>query len=114
MNEVWLIETTVANEPDARRIAQALVEQRLAACVQVIGPVASTYVWQGNVEHAEEWLCRLKTTAERYAEVETSLRALHPYEVPEIVATPIVAGWTEYLSWLRQNVEKKRSGRSDE
>ena len=96
--------TTTANKPDAEKIATALVQQRLAACVQVDGPLLSCYRWQGAIETAEEWRCTIKTTPEAYAQVEQAIRQLHPYEVPEILATPIVAGSPAYLDWLREQV----------
>lgn len=72
--------------------------------MQVIGPIASTYRWQGEVERAREWLCLAKTAADRYPEVEAAIRELHSYEEPEIVATPIVAGSAGYLAWLGEGV----------
>jgi periplasmic divalent cation tolerance protein len=92
--------TSAGSEEEAERIAAALVERRLAACVQTIGPIASRYRWQGEVETAREWLCLAKTEARRYDELETAIRELHSYEEPEIVATPIVAGSRGYLDWL--------------
>ncbi len=89
--------TTAGSEEEAARIASALVERRLAACVQVLGPIVSRYRWQGVVEEAEEWQCLAKTEAARYPEVEAAIRELHSYEEPEIVATPIVAGSAGYL-----------------
>jgi periplasmic divalent cation tolerance protein len=97
--------TAAGSEEEAERISAALVERRLAACVQVIGPVASHYRWQGKVEHAREWLCLAKTTAQRYPELEAAIRELHSYEEPEIVATPIVAGSSGYLDWINRGVE---------
>jgi periplasmic divalent cation tolerance protein len=97
--------TTIDSEEAAERISAALVERRLAACVQVLGPIASTYRWQGEVQRAREWMCVAKTTAERYPEVEAAIRDLHPYDEPEIVATPIVAGSKGYLGWLAHNVD---------
>jgi periplasmic divalent cation tolerance protein len=96
--------TTIDSEEAAERISAALVERRLAACVQVVGPISSTYRWQGEVERAREWMCVAKTTAARYPEVEATIRELHSYEEPEIVATPIVAGSAGYLAWLRHTV----------
>jgi periplasmic divalent cation tolerance protein len=93
--------TTVASREDARRIARTLVERRLAGCVQVVGPISSTYRWQGSIEEDEEWLCLIKTAEARYLEVEGALREVHPYETPEIIAHPIVAGGRDYLAWLR-------------
>jgi periplasmic divalent cation tolerance protein len=96
--------TTVGSEEDAERISTALVERRLAACVQTLGPIDSRYRWQGKVETAREWQCLAKTDAARYPEVEAAIRKLHPYDEPEIVATPIVAGSAGYLAWLSENV----------
>jgi periplasmic divalent cation tolerance protein len=96
--------TTVGSEEDAERISIALVERRLAACVQTIGPIASRYRWEGKTETAREWQCLAKTEAARYPEVEAAIRELHPYDEPEIVATPIVAGSAGYLTWISENV----------
>ncbi len=96
--------TTTATQSDAEKIAAALVRQRLAACVQVSGPVRSCYRWQGAIETAEEWQCTIKTTQEAYEHVEQAIRQLHPYEVPEILATPIMTGSQSYLDWLTQQV----------
>ena len=93
--------TTTAERNDAERIATALVEERLAACVQIVGPVASTYRWQGRVEQAQEWLCVAKTSQDHYAAVEAAITRLHPYDVPEIVATAIDAGSASYFEWLQ-------------
>jgi len=92
--------TTAGSAEEAERIAAALVERRLAACVQTLGPIRSRYRWQGAIEEAEEWQCLAKTEASRYAEVEAAIRELHSYEEPEIVALPIVAGSSGYLSWV--------------
>ena len=81
-------------------MAVALVERRLAACVQVVGPVESRYRWEGRVETATEWLCVAKTTAERYDELEAAIGELHSYDVPEILAVPVVRGSAAYLRWL--------------
>jgi periplasmic divalent cation tolerance protein len=96
--------TTVESEAEAERISSALVERRLAACVQVLGPIASRYRWQGKVEEAREWQCLAKTEAARYGEVEAAIRELHSYEEPEIVATPIVAGSRGYLDWISESL----------
>ena len=97
--------TTVGSEEEAERIASALVERRLAACVQTLGPITSRYRWQGEVEEAREWQCLAKTLATKYPDVEAAIRELHPYEEPEIVATPIVAGSPGYLEWVADSVE---------
>ncbi|HUV38951.1 MAG TPA: divalent-cation tolerance protein CutA [Planctomycetota bacterium] len=104
MSDVIQVSTTTGTRDDAQRIADALVEKRLAACVQVVGPVTSTYRWQGNVERTTEWLCLIKTTAALYGEVESAIRELHPYEVPEIIAVPVAAGSRDYLEWLKGSV----------
>ncbi len=100
--EYLQVTTTAGSEAEADRISAALVERRLAACVQIVGPIASRYRWQGAVERSTEWLCVAKTTADRYAELEATIRELHSYDEPEILATPIVAGSTGYLEWLSQ------------
>jgi periplasmic divalent cation tolerance protein len=97
--------TAAGSEQEAERISAALVERRLAACVQVLGPVASRYRWQGEIETAREWLCLAKTGAGRYEEIEAAIRELHSYDEPEIVATPIVAGSKGYLAWLGDSVD---------
>ena len=73
---------------------------RLAACVQIVGPIISTYRWRGKVERDEEWQCWAKTRGERFERVEAAIRRVHPYEVPEIIAMPILAGSSAYLAWL--------------
>jgi periplasmic divalent cation tolerance protein len=92
--------TTVGSEEEAERISAALIDRRLAACVQVVGPISSRYRWQGKVEVEREWMCVAKTTLDRYPELEAAIRELHSYEQPEIVAIPIVAGSPGYLNWL--------------
>jgi len=104
MAEYLQVVTTIDSEEAAERISAALVERRLAACVQVLGPIASTYRWQGQVKSAREWMCVVKTAASRYDELEAAIRELHPYDEPEIVATPIVAGSAGYLDWVSHSV----------
>ncbi|MGN6253984.1 MAG: divalent-cation tolerance protein CutA [Solirubrobacterales bacterium] len=104
MSEQIQVLTTAGSEEEAARIAAALVAQRLAACVQVVGPVTSRYRWQGKVEEEQEWQCLAKTTRRAYEAVEAAIRELHSYEEPEIVATPIVAGSPGYLAWIEENV----------
>ena len=104
MAEYLQVLTSVGSEQEAERIAAALIERRLAACVQTVGPIASRYRWQGEVETAREWLCLAKTEAERYGELENAIRELHSYEEPEIVATPIVAGSRGYLGWITDSL----------
>jgi len=92
--------TTAERREDAERIAGLLVEKRLAACVQIVGPVLSIYRWKENIERAEEWQCHIKTRAGLYADVEAAIKAVHPYETPEIIALPVLRGSREYLAWL--------------
>jgi periplasmic divalent cation tolerance protein len=102
--EYLQVQTTAGSEEEVGRIAAALVERRLAACVQVVGPISSHYRWRGEVEQAQEWLCLAKTEASHYPELEAAIRELHSYEEPEIVATPIVAGSAGYLDWIGQSL----------
>jgi len=83
-----------------------LVAERLAACAQVLGPVSSTYRWKGEVEHAEEWYCYLKTTLGRLPELQKRIGELHPYDVPEVIAVPISHGDEAYLAWVREAVKE--------
>ena len=94
------VTTTTETKEQAQKIAQYLVETRLAACVQIAGPITSVYRWKGKVETASEWLCLIKTREELFDKVETAIKKMHSYETPEIVAVPIVKGSKEYLVWL--------------
>ena len=105
MSDHVQVMTTAGSEEEAGRIAARLVERRLAACVQVAGPVANRYRWQGEVEEAREWQCLVKTTRAAYEAVEAAIREVHSYEEPEIIATPIVAGSAGYLAWIGENVD---------
>jgi periplasmic divalent cation tolerance protein len=96
--------TTTDTKNLAEQIGRALVDRRLAACVQIVGPIASIYRWQRQIETAEEWQCWIKTTRERFAAVERAIRELHTYSVPEILAIPTVAGSAAYLQWLEEQV----------
>ena len=98
-----LVTTTVNTREAADRLAESLVDRRLAACAQVSGPVASTYRWRGAVEHATEWICELKTTRARLAALEAALPALHPYELPELTVVPL-GGSAAYLAWIEEAV----------
>lgn len=95
----------VTNAPDrevAGRIAQALVDKRLAACVNILAACTSVYRWQGEVERAEEIPLLIKTRAARYPEVEAMIRHLHPYELPEVIAVPLAQGLPDYLQWIAE------------
>lgn len=97
------IVTTTARPEDAQAIATHLVEQGLAACAQISGPITSIYRWQGRVETAQEWQCVVKTRAALYDQVEQAIRSRHPYETPEILATPVAHGSAAYLDWLAES-----------
>ncbi|MGH7578734.1 MAG: divalent-cation tolerance protein CutA [Gemmatimonadales bacterium] len=104
MTEYRQVTTTLPNREAAQRIGRQLVEERLAACAQVVGPVSSVYRWQGEVETAAEWYCQVKTTAARVHELMARIRELHPYETPEIIAVPVVEGDAGYLGWIGESV----------
>ena len=99
--------TTTETKADAQAIASAVVEQRLAGCVQVIGPIASTYWWERKIETAEEWLCVIKSREDLYEQLEKAIQEVHPYEVPEILATPVTRGSKSYLAWLDSELRKQ-------
>jgi periplasmic divalent cation tolerance protein len=92
--------TTVESTDHAERLGRSVVGARLAACVQIIGPIKSLYWWQGKVEDAQEWQLLMKTTAEHLPELEQHIKANHSYDMPEIIATPIPWGSAEYLGWI--------------
>lgn len=97
--------TTAGSEEEARHIAQALVERRLAACVNLVGPIESIYRWKEAVETAPEYLLIIKTTAALFDQVQAAIRELHSYELPECVQLAIEAGSPEYLAWIGENVK---------
>jgi periplasmic divalent cation tolerance protein len=98
--QVLLVLSNLPDRVAAEKLARLLVESRLAACVNVLAPCASVYRWRGAVEEATEVPVLIKTTARRYAELESAVRAHHPYELPEIVAVPLVRGLPGYLAWV--------------
>lgn len=94
-----VILVTAASRSEAEAIAQTLVQTKLAACVGLI-PICSIYAWQDEIHQEDEWQLVIKTSLDRFAEIETKIRAMHSYEVPEIIALPIVTGSQPYLSWM--------------
>ncbi len=100
MSEFIQVSTTTDSAKRAQEIATALVEQRLAACVQITGPIESVYRWQGNVERSQEWLCTAKTRETLFARVESAICEVHTYDCPEVLAVAITAGSESYLRWL--------------
>lgn len=104
MEQYIQVVTTTANKQEAETIAAALVEQRLAACVQIAGPIQSTYRWEGKIEQAEEWQCLIKSRHDLFLELASAINKLHPYRVPEIIALPITAVSDDYGQWLHEEL----------
>ena len=102
--EAIVVFMTAANAEEAGRMAERLVEARLAACVQILPQMESIYRWQGKIERQKEVLLIAKTVTSKFAELETEVRALHSYKTPEIVAFPLTAGSEPYLQWLSASV----------
>ena len=107
MQQELLVLTNVPDEAVARTIAHLLVEQRLAACVNMLPAVQSVYQWQGKLEQASEVTLLIKTTQERYTELEAAIKSAHAYQVPEIIAVPVVAGLPDYLGWIATETKKE-------
>lgn len=105
MSESLLVITNCPDADSAARIARTLVEQRLAACVNQFAPVRSVYRWQDAIQDETEVPLLIKSTRDRYAELEAAIRSLHPYGVPEIVAVPLVAGYAPYLRWVDEQTQ---------
>jgi periplasmic divalent cation tolerance protein len=105
MTDKRLVLTTAGSMDEARRLADALVERRLAACVNIVSKVQSIYRWKGKTEEAEEWLLWIKTTAAAFDRVYETIRELHSYELPECLCLTIETGSKEYLAWLEDSVE---------
>ena len=104
--EILLVLTNCPDEEAANTIALAIVEARLAACVNILPRVQSIYRWQGRIESATEIPLLIKSTAASYPALEQAIRTLHPYEIPEIVALPITAGLPAYLNWVAEETLK--------
>src|SRR3569832_640921 len=99
-----LILSTASAKVEAQEIARALVERKLVACVNIVGPIDSIYRWKGEVETSQEFLLLMKTEAEKFQAVREAIKALHSYEVPEVIQLPIENGLTSYLSWISESV----------
>lgn len=97
-----MVITTTDNQEVAKKITQELLEKRLAGCIQIIGPITSSYWWQGKIENAEEYILFIKTKEELYPEIEQTIRINHNYTVPEIIAFDIKHGSQDYLTWLHE------------
>ncbi|MDK3022765.1 divalent-cation tolerance protein CutA [Cupriavidus taiwanensis] len=99
-DEVLVVLTNAPDAGTAARLSQAVLQARAAACVNRLAPVESEYWWQGKLEQAQEWPLLIKTTRARYAALEAVIRQHHPYDVPEIIAWPLAAGYAPYLAWI--------------
>jgi periplasmic divalent cation tolerance protein len=95
-----IVLTNLPDQSSAEALARHLIETRVAACVNILAPCRSVYRWQGAVEQADEVPLLIKSTAERYSDLEAAIRARHPYELPEIIAVPVSAGLPAYLAWV--------------
>jgi periplasmic divalent cation tolerance protein len=95
-----LVVTNLPDRESAEKLAALLIGRRLAACVNILAPCSSVYRWQGEIQHDEEHPLLIKTAQDRYAELETAIRANHPYELPEIIAVTIAHGLPAYLHWV--------------
>jgi periplasmic divalent cation tolerance protein len=98
--DAYLVISNLPDRESAEKLAHALIDQRLAACINILSPCRSVFRWKGKVEDAEEFPMLIKTTRERYPALERAIRAGHPYELPEIIAVPLAAGLPAYLDWV--------------
>jgi periplasmic divalent cation tolerance protein len=103
MTNARIILTTAGSQEEAGKIAHALVERRLAACVNIVPRIESVYRWQGKVEAAQEWLLLIKTRAKLYEHIRDAIKELHSYDLPECVMLEVSNGSQEYLSWIEKN-----------
>jgi len=110
MTDKIVVLVTCGSAKEARKIVRAVVEKRLAACANILtSPVQSVYRWKGRVESAKEFLLIIKTTKARFPKLKAEVKRLHSYDVPEIIALPIAAGATDYLTWISESVNAPRS-----
>ena len=107
-DEVLLVLTNLPDHAAAENLARVLIEEKVAACVNILGACTSVYRWQGAIENTQEIPLLIKTTKARYAAVEAVVRRLHPYELPEIIAVPLAQGLPGYLQWVRDTVSESR------
>jgi periplasmic divalent cation tolerance protein len=105
MSDPIVVLVTCASEEEATNIAKTLVEERFAACVNIISRIRSIYRWEGKIWDEKEWMLITKTQRKRFEDLEKKVKSLHSYSVPEIIALPIVEGFASYLKWLEENTE---------
>jgi periplasmic divalent cation tolerance protein len=102
MTEQLIVFITVSSQDEGERIAEALVNEQLAACVSIVGPIRSIYRWEGELCRENEWLLLIKTSRQRYADLERRALALHSYQTPEVIAVSIEEGAAAYLEWVTE------------
>jgi periplasmic divalent cation tolerance protein len=105
MSEPIVVLVTCGSEEEAIKIAHALVENHLAACVNLVSPIRSIYRWEGKIWDEIEWLLIIKTQRQKFEELEKKVKSLHSYSVPEIIGLPIVEGSSSYLNWIKENTK---------
>ncbi len=106
MPEHILVLCACGSEAEAEEIAEQLVARNLAACVNISSPVRSIYRWQGKIESASEWMLTIKTAGTRFEDLSAAIQSLHSYELPEIIALPVTAGFAPYLKWITESVHE--------
>jgi periplasmic divalent cation tolerance protein len=102
MSQFIVVFVTCSSEEEALKIARTLVEERLAACANMVAPIRSIYRWEGKTWDEKEWLLITKTQRDKFAELAKKVKALHSYSVPEIIALPIIEGAASYLHWIEE------------
>jgi periplasmic divalent cation tolerance protein len=107
VNEYIIVLVTTADRVEAEKISQALLNEKLIACANIVSPVASCFLWQGKIDKAEECLVVMKSRKDLFGELAQRVKTLHSYEVPEVLALPIVEGSGDYLAWIRGALKKE-------
>jgi len=105
MPDSLVVFVTCGSEEEALKIAHALIEERVAACVNLVSPIRSIYRWEGKVWNENEWLLIIKTQMLRFDDLEKRVKSLHSYSIPEIIALPITKGYSSYLNWLKETTD---------
>ena|SRR5579885_912575 len=113
MTDKIVVMSTCGSAEEAERLARELVAQHAAACVNIVAPVRSVYRWKGQIEQAEEWLLLVKTSRSSFDRLRTILEAAHSYELPEVLAIPVVAGSPNYLAWIEREVAEAQVSAAD-
>lgn len=109
MTDYLTVLSTTDSSEAAEALAASAVNARVAACAQIVGPITSVYWWEGKVQRDQEWQVIFKTTADRYPDLEAHIKAEHTYDVPEVIAGPIVAGNPAYLTWVSEEIEEPKA-----